>query len=409
MDFYYVLAAVSLLVVASGLVILKIQRLNLTEPLIAMLVGIIAGPYILDFINMQSWEQPEHFMELASQLTISMALMATAYRINDDYIRKFRRTQSIILLLIMPLMWLLSGLTAYLVLDMPWGLALLLGAVITPTDPVVASSIVSGKLAKKLLPDRIRQTISFESGANDGLAFPLVLLMLFILGYSQSESTTEWFLKVIGWETLGAVFLGALLGYAFGKLLHMAHQKGLMDNKSLLSFSLAFGFFILSLMEAIKANGIIAVFAAGMMLNQVISKNEELEEDKVQEMMERIFTIPVFFFLGIFLPVDEWFEVGWKVVIFGVMILLFRRLPAFILLKPLLKKMKSWYDILILGWFGPIGVAAIFYAMHVLKETPYQQVWIIGSFVIFISTLIHGLTSLPLSKLYANKTKQTSK
>jgi NhaP-type Na+/H+ or K+/H+ antiporter len=69
---------------------------------------------------MKSWEKPEHFMELASQLTISMALMATAYRINDDYIRNFKRTQSIILLLIMPLMWLLSGLTAYLVFNMPW-------------------------------------------------------------------------------------------------------------------------------------------------------------------------------------------------------------------------------------------------------------------------------------------------
>lgn len=408
MDFYYVLLAVSLLVVVSGLVVLKIQSLNLTEPLVAMLVGIIIGPYVLDFINMRSWEMPDQFMELASQLTISMALMATAFRINDDYLSNFKRTQSVILLLIMPLMWLLSGLVAYLVLNMPLGLALLLGAVITPTDPVVSSSIVSGKLAKKLLPARIRQTISFESGANDGLAFPLVLLMLFILGYTHSDSTTEWLLKVVGWETLGAIFLGIMLGYVFGKLMHIAHKKGFMDSKSLLSFSLAFGFFILSLMEVIKANGIIAVFAAGIMLNQVISKNEELEEDKVQEMMERIFTIPVFFFLGIFLPIDEWIEVGWKIIVFGFMILLFRRLPAFVLLKSLFKKFNNWYDVLILGWFGPIGVAAIFYAMHVLKETPYQQIWVIGSFVIFLSTLIHGLTSLPLSKLYASKTKQTS-
>lgn len=72
------------------------------------------------------------------------------------------------------------GLITYLVFDMPWGLALLLGAVITPTDPVVSSTIVSGKLAEKFLPSRIRQTISFESGANDGLAFPKATQITYI-------------------------------------------------------------------------------------------------------------------------------------------------------------------------------------------------------------------------------------
>lgn len=408
MDFYFTMIAVTLLIVLSGLVVLKVQSLNLTEPLIAMLVGMVIGPYVLDFIDMRTWEHPERFMELASQLTISMALMATAYRVNDEYLFNFGRTQSIILLLIMPLMWLLSGLIAYLVFQMPWGLAFLIGAVITPTDPVVSSTIVSGKLAKKLLPSQIRETISFEAGANDGLAFPLVLLMLFILGYTHSDNTIEWILKVIGWETLGAILIGAFLGFFFGKLMHLAHRKEFMNSKSLLSFSMAFAFFILSLVEAIKANGIIAVFAAGIMLNQVISSNEELEEEKIQEMMERIFTVPIYFFLGIFLPIDEWFEVGWKIVWFALLIMFFRRLPAFILLKPFLKKFRSWYDIFVLGWFGPIGVAAIFYAMYVLKETPYQQVWVVGSFVIFISTLIHGFTSLPLSKLYAKKTTKTS-
>ncbi len=54
-----------------------------------------------------------------------------------------------------------------------------------------------------------------------------------------------------------------------------------------------------------------------------------------------------------------------------------------------------------MGWFGPIGIGALFYAMLVLKETPYQVVWEISSFVIFFSTVVHGLTSIPFSRLYA--------
>lgn len=408
MTFQITLLAVTLLIVLSGLVVIKIESINLTEPVVAILAGILIGPYVLNVIDMKTWEHPEHFMEVASKLTISMALMASAYRISDKYPFKFAKTQSFILLLIMPLMWLLSGLLAYLVFDFPWGLALLLGAVITPTDPVVSSTIVSSKFANKLLPPRIRHSISFESGANDGLALPLVLLMLFILEYTQHGNTMEWVLKVIGWETLGAIFMGLFLGHFFGRLVHMCHKKNLMDSKSLLSFSIAFGFMVLALVEIIQANGIIAVFAAGIALNLVISSNEELEEEKIQEMIERLFTIPIYFFLGIFLPIDEWFEAGWKILAFGFLIMLFRRMPAFLLLKPLLKKFKGIPDILILGWFGPIGVAAIFYAMQVLKKTPYHEVWVMGSFVIFLSTLIHGFTSLPLSKLYARYTNQTS-
>jgi sodium/hydrogen antiporter len=403
MEFHYVLLVVSLLIVIGGLFILRIRSLSLTEPMLAMLSGILLGPHMLSFVNMEAWGDPEHFMELASMLTISMALMATAYRVKDDYLNQFGREQAVILLLVMPLMCISSGLMAYLVFDLPLGLAFLIGAVVTPTDPVVSSTIVSGKQAEKYLPRRIRDTISFESGANDGLAFPLVLLMLLILGYAKTDSISAWVLKVIGWETLGAILIGLFLGYGFGKLLHLAHRKQWMNSQSLLSFSLAFGFLVLSLVETVKANGIIAVFAAGVMLNQEISSKEELEEEKIQEMMERIFTIPIYFFFGLFIPVEAWFDIGWKVVLFGLLTLCFRRLPAFILLKPLLRKLKGWYDVLILGWFGPIGVAAIFYAMHVLKETPYQQVWEIVSFVIFISTLMHSLTSLPFSRLYVAK------
>ena len=401
MDFQLILMVVSLLLILSGLLVTKIQRLYLTGPMVAMLVGAGLSPYGLNIIDMNQWNDAPRFMELASMLTMSMALMATAYKVSNRYPIDYKWTQAVILLLGMPLMFLLSGLIAYWVFDLPLAVAFLLGAVITPTDPVISSTIVSGRFAEKLLPSAIRQTISFESAANDGLAFPLVLMMLFILGYSSSDQVGEWLLHAVGWETLGAIAVGIVVGYGFGTCMHLAHQRGWMNHTALLSFSIAVSFFVLSLVQMLQANGIIAVFAAGLMVNQAVSKNEVLKEKDVQEMIERLFTIPVFFFFGIFLPIDAWLAVGWPLLLFASLIMLFRRLPAFLVMKPLLPKFKSWYDLLFIGWFGPIGVAALFYAMHVLKETPYQVVWEVSSFVIFFSTLIHGLTSIPFSRLYA--------
>ena len=403
MDFQWILLIVSSLVVVSGLLVIKIERLYLTEPLLAMLVGIAVSSLGFKTISTSEGETQVRFLEIASQLTISLSLMAAAYKIPRNYPSSFGKSQAVILLLVMPLMFLASGLIAYCVFSFPLAVAFLVGAVITPTDPVVSSTIVSGKFAEKLLPASLRHTLSFESAANDGLAYPLVLLVLFVLGHGEATTGADWLLRVVGWETLGAIGLGVAMGYGLGRGMHAAHQRGWMNEKTLLSFSVAFSFLVLSLVEVVRANGIVAVFAAGLMVSRMVSKHEVLAEENVQETMERLFIIPIFFFFGMLAPVNAWFVLGWPLLLFAVLILLFRRLPAFLLVRPLLPKFKHWPDLLFLGWFGPVGVAALFYSMHVLKHTPYPVVWEVASFVVFFSTLVHGLTSLPLSKRYARQ------
>lgn len=406
MDFHPILMTISLLMVISGLLVIKIERWYLTEPMVAMLLGALLSPYGLELVSPEQWGDTTHFLKLAAMLTISMSLMSAAYQLPRNYPIDYKKTQAVILLLVMPLMFVLSGMLAYWTLDLPLALAFLIGAVITPTDPVVSATIVSGKFAEKYLPASIRNTITFESAANDGLAYPLVMLMLFILGYYDADDTWDWLLRAVGWETLGATAIGLALGYGLGRALHAADERGWMNNQTLLSFTVAFGFFVLSFVQVLQANGIIAVFAGGFMVLRSVSQQEKLEERTVQEVMERLFTIPIFFLFGLMLPLSEWLSIGWSLPLFGVLVLLFRRIPAFLLLRPLLPRFKNWYDLLFMGWFGPIGVAALFYTMDVLEKTPYQQVWPIVSFTIFLSTLVHGLTSLPLSRWYARQRAQ---
>ena len=81
----------------------------------------------------------------------------------------------------MPLMWIVSGLLVYLILGLPFWVTVLIVAIITPTDPVVASSIVAGGVAERNLPSSLRCAISAESGFNDGLALPFVVLPVLVL------------------------------------------------------------------------------------------------------------------------------------------------------------------------------------------------------------------------------------
>lgn len=100
------------------------------------------------------------------------------------------------------------------------------------------------------------------------------------------------------------------------------------------------------------------------------------------------------------IPWQQWWALGWKGLILVLTVLLLRRLPAIVLLNRLIKPLKNTPDVLFMGWFGPIGVAALYYAGLSLHKTGVEAVWTVTSLVICASLIAHGLTSTPLTKLY---------
>ena len=396
--------AISLLIIISGTFYKKLENHYITDPSIALICGIILGPEILKLISLES-NKSFDILKKATEFTMAVALMATALRIPPDYFQNKIKTQSIIIGLGIFGMFVCSSTLLYLIFPLNLLSSCLIGAIITPTDPVIASTIVSGGNAKKFLPSRIRNTISFESGVNDGLVFPLVLLVIFLI--TSEHSLQYWFLNELIFATLICAILSFWVGKLFGNLMHKAHLKGWMTTKAVLPFSLALAFLLLSGFNAIGMNGIFAVFVGGFAFNSKISKNENIQEERIQESMDRIFTIPVFFIFGLVLPWKEWFHLGFWIslsIIFG--IILFRRIPVFLLILKITPQFKSRFkDQLLIGWFGPIGVAALYYAVVALEKTKDESVWVLTSLIVAASTMIHGLSSLAFSKWYAHATQ----
>ena len=401
MDFMLIVLLVSFLVMLLGAVVKLLENIFLTEPLISMLAGILLGPQVLNLVSLGGPSNQHEVLKIACEFTIAMALMATALRIPRKFFKRNFTTQTILIFFGMLFMWLSSALIFYFTLGTGWIESLLIGAIITPTDPVVAATIITGKKAKKYLPASLRNNLSFEAGANDGLAYPFVLLATFLL--SNQSITEEWVLGAILYETVLCAILGFAVGYLSGYLLNRAYKADLMKKTSMLPFSLALSLFLLAGLDYLGMNGIIGVFIGGLAFAHHITANEALKEKEVQDSMARIFTIPVFFLMGLMLPWQEWQQLGWTAVGIVALVLFLRRIPGLLLLMPFLPKFRGKTgQILIMGWFGPIGVAALYYATLSHKNTSFDMVWIIPSLMVFSSTLVHGLSSVPLQKLYYN-------
>jgi hypothetical protein len=115
-------------------------------------------------------------------------------------------------------------------LSVSFWVAMLIGATVASTDPIVATTIVTGDIAEKYVPERVRHFISAESGANDGAVYPLVLLPILVLTQPQGEVISRWLVDVIGWQIGGAVLLGAILGYGSLRLLTWTESVGIVEN-----------------------------------------------------------------------------------------------------------------------------------------------------------------------------------
>jgi NhaP-type Na+/H+ or K+/H+ antiporter len=401
-ELYVSLAAVGGLLLLLGVLggLLK-ERTPVSEPLIALIAGVLIGPAALGLLDLAELGNETLILEQAALVTLGIALVGVALRLPVGYASGNWRLLVVLLGIVMPLMWIVSGLLVYLILGLPFWVSVLIGAIITPTDPVVASSIVAGGVAERNLPSFLRHAISAESGFNDGLALPFVVLPVLVLTEPPGEVLGHWLSHTLLLEILAGAALAALMGYAAGKILRWAERKETMERTSLLTVSLALSLTVLGVTELLHLNGVLAAFVAGIVFNFAGSSDAKESQEEIQEAISRFFDLPIFVVLGMALPWEGWLELGWGGLLLVTAVLLFRRLPAVLALRPLLGPLRSrGRDVLFLGWFGPIGAAALYYAAFSLRETGIEEVWVVGSLVICASVLVHGVSATPLTKLY---------
>jgi sodium/hydrogen antiporter len=150
----------------------------------------------------------------------------------------------------------------------------------------------------------------------------------------------------------------------------------------------------------IGASGILAAFTAGLAFKRSLVQVEDPRTEHVQEAIGRFFDLPVFVLFGLSAPWRQWLELDWTAWTFVVAALLLRRPPLWLLLRPLLPSLRNWREAAFNGWFGPIGIAALFYAAEATHITHIDQVWTIASLVVFALIVVHNISATPLIRHY---------
>ena len=346
-------------------------------------------------------------MREAARVTLAIAVLAAAMRLPRGWLMTHWCGLGVALGPGMVLMWGAgSAITAWS-FGLPWLPALLIGAIIAPTDPVLSAPIVSGELACRAVPFDLRHGITAESGINDGLAGPIVMLPVILiqgLGHATvPQDLLTWLLDAVLWQVGSAVALGAAAGYAACVLMKFAASQPGADRSSLLTIALALALVTLTGLQAIGSNGVLGAFVAGALLNQSFGDEHQEHQEHFNEAITRFFDLPIMILLGVAAPWAAWGAMGWHAALFVAGVLLLRRIPAWIVLGRFMPFARAWPENLFAGWFGPVGAAAMFYALEAQDMTGLDMLWPIVSLAAAASVVAHGITGTHLAVLLGTR------
>ena len=425
---FYLILGILLIAVAAFASIVK--RLPLSQTMIYLAAGVALGPLGFEMfsLNVQAHSK---LLERLAEVAVIVSLFTAGLKLR---VPLHERRWWIPVRLAFGSMALTVGLiTAVGVagLGLPLGAAVLLGAILAPTDPVLASEV---QLEHPHDRDRLRFSLTGEAGLNDGTAFPFVMLGLGLCGLHELGAWGwRWLATDVIWATAAGLGIGAIFGTLVARLvlwLRREHKEGVGRDEFL-----ALGLIALSYGAAVlvHAYGFLAVFAAGLALRvierqhtgdkppaevsamEAASKREEIATDPEKapahmagavltfnEQFERIMEVALVLVIGTALSPEHlrWYEV-WFIAIFFLVI------RPVAVLAGLLGFKVSAKERGMLSWLGIRGIGSLYYLMFpVNRGLPGDLAWQLISItltVVAVSIVIHGITVTPLMAWYKDR------
>ena len=427
MDFSTWFIVAGLLLTAMALAGSVLKRLPLSASLLYLGTGVLVGPVgigLLYFDPIESATALERLTEIAVSISLFSAGLKLRVPLTD---RRWRLPLRLAFVSMTVTVGLITLVAVY-GLGFSLGAAVLLGAILAPTDPVLASDVQVDEPDDR---DRLRFSLTGEAGFNDGTAFPFVMLGLGLIGlHDLGDGWWRWWLIDVAWAIPGGLLIGGALGALTGMLvvwLRREHKEavGLDDFLALGLVALAYGVAHLAATYAF-----LAAFAAGLALRAVerrashdkpteeikaaaeANEDEEIAVDRdaapaymasavlgFSEQLERIGAVALVVLVGALLSYAEWtWEALWFV---PVVLLIIRPVSVWIGLlgaevAPVQRKM--------IAWFGIRGIGSLYYLMfaetHGLPDNASWRLLALTLTTIAVSVVVHGMSVTPLMERY---------
>jgi NhaP-type Na+/H+ or K+/H+ antiporter len=352
----------------------------LSASVLSVALGLILGA--TDVVSVDARDSSVvHLVELALILT----LFSDGMFVERELLRRHWSPVARALVIAMPITLGLLALAAKALFpELGWAEAFLLAAVLTPTDPVVTSAVVTAQR----VPAVVRHTLNLESGLNDGLALPFVLFFLALASPSGGDAGTE-AAKLAGEAVVGAA-IGVALGVAAGRL-HRHLPGGGLTARYEGIYAIGFALVAFGFTDATYGNGLIAAFVCGIAMGAAEREVPEAFVD-FAENASAIFQVLTFFVFGALIVATHYDGSVLALIAFAAFALLLAR-PLAVLLSLLRTGLPRPLQLFI-AWFGPKGVASMLFALFVLKSDVGQanQIFDVAAIVILASIIAHGLT-----------------
>jgi len=300
-----VIAVLGGFIILFGLVSFFIkERLYLSDALVAAIVGIILSPAALNVLRPLEWGTRDNISHDFTRIVIAIQVMCSGVALPRRYLIKEWKSLFILLVPVMIYMWIASGVIIYMIIrDLNLLEALAIAACITPTDPILANSVVKGRFAEKHVPPHVRNLLSAESATNDGLTYPFLYLSLYLLdGPSIGTFLGKWILYSWLYQVVLSIVIGIVVGYIARKLLYLAESNRLIDKESFLVFAIALSLFLTGFVTIIGSNDFLASFVAGTSFTWDDWFRKETEEAHLQEVIDMLLNLAIFIYVGAVIP-----------------------------------------------------------------------------------------------------------
>ncbi|KAH8709221.1 Na(+)/H(+) antiporter [Beauveria bassiana] len=459
-----VLGVLGAFIILFGIISVKIKQVwYLGEALPAVALGVLMGPIAAKFLDSERWGSAEKGQtnEITLGVTrvmIGLQLVIAGYQLPAKYNWYQWKAMALCLLPIMAVMWLCTSLCMLATVPKITLLAtLVIASCVTCTDPILSQAVAKGPFADKYVARPLREIISAEAGANDGFGFPFLLLAVYLIRHAENPgdraggavvaaggeavemilvraggevgrmgggvgvALKNWFLETWLYIVLLSIVYGAVIGYGSSKVVRYALRRKWIDSESYVLFPAALGFFLIGTCGAIGTDDLLACAVAGNALNwdgEYLAETKK-HHDEVNPCIDVLLNFGGFMYIGTIIPWSEFNDPDGtgltysRLVLLGILVLLFRRIPVILISYKLMPAVcKNWKEALFMGYFGPIGAGAVYYLEHSrdlfpkIGEGDEEQTNLIRAigpvvyWLVIFSMVVHGLSIPVLDLIY---------
>lgn len=399
------------------------NRLHLSEPPLATLVGIAFGPRGANLLTPLQQTSDNITQEMA-RIVVGLQCFSVGVELPKSYFSRHWKSVGIMLGPVMTFSWLVTAAFVYAVLQTKFTTALIISACLAPTDPVLAASVLAESTFSTRVPRRLRHMLSAESGCNDGISFPFLYVgILLLVEQTTGDAVKEWVLGTLLWQCALGTLIGLVVGYCFNRSLRFVERWGYISSAPFLVFYFLLAVFSIGVGSSLGVDDFLVAFGAGYGFAWDGWFAKKTRETDLPAVLDLLLNSTMFVYFGAIIPWKHFTPTEFtpsitpgRLIGLLVLILLFRRIPIVLAMKRFIPDIRTYREALFCGHFGPMGVGALFLVIearamlengtslpddhppkHNEHKVAIEMVWPVVSFVILGSTMVHGLSVAAIS------------